>query len=178
MELMTLRRTLNLEHTTPFDLSRANMNSENVMLRRASKDFWAAMTMRKQAIFSNKDKIDAVLKIITTFEGRKWLIVFKSIKMATECSKLIPGSAVYHSKQSAKLREQVLQRVRDGKTNILIGVDALNEGLDIPALDAGISASGDSSGLVFTQTLGRTIRKVEGKTALFFNLYSLNREEK
>lgn len=68
--------------------------------------------------------------------------------------------------------------VKSGKSNYLLGVDALNEGLDIPLLDAGISAAGDSSTLVFLQSIGRVIRKQEGRKSLFINLYANNTREK
>jgi superfamily II DNA or RNA helicase len=79
---------------------------------------------------------------------------------------------------SNKARIKVLEDVKSGKVRILIGVDALNEGLDIPALDAGICVSGDSSTLVFIQSMGRVLRKQEGKKALFINLYTKDTREK
>jgi hypothetical protein len=35
------------------------------------KAFWSAMVMRKQSVFSNKYKFDAILKILQTYKGRK-----------------------------------------------------------------------------------------------------------
>jgi superfamily II DNA or RNA helicase len=123
--------------------------------------------------------MDAVIKLVNQYPGRRWIIFFKSIKEAEICGKLLPNSAVYHSKMSKKAKAEVLERMETGKVSRLIGVDALNEGLDIPSLDAGISVSGDSSLLVFTQALGRTVRLGKDKKALFFNLYTEGtREEK
>lgn len=92
--------------------------------------------------------------------------------------KLVPTAVAYHSKMSQKEKEKSLDMVKSGKSNYLLGVDALNEGLDIPLLDAGISAAGDSSTLVFLQSIGRVIRKQEGRKSLFINLYANNTREK
>lgn len=51
-------------------------------------------------------------------------------------------------------------------------VDALNEGIDVPQIDGAICLSGVSTELVATQQIGRICRYVEGKKALFINLYT------
>jgi len=47
----------------------------------------------------------------------------------------------------------------------------LEAGFDLPNLQLGITWSRTSKALRATQTLGRILRKVEGKTAYFIELY-------
>lgn len=58
------------------------------------------------------------------------------------------------------------------KYSILIAVDALNTGLNVPAIKYAICVSGVSTELIQVQSLGRITRKVEDDVAVFFNLYS------
>jgi superfamily II DNA or RNA helicase len=88
------------------------------------------------------------------------------------------GGLLYHSKLPTKEREQVLEDFSNNTTNILVAVGALNEGLNVPDLDAAICASGVSTELSFIQQLGRVVRFKEGKHAIFINLYTKDTVEK
>ena len=57
-------------------------------------------------------------------------------------------------------------------------MDALNEGLNVPKVFGAICASGVSVALTNFQQLGRIIRPEEGKTPIFFNLYTENTVER
>lgn len=137
-----------------------------------SKQYWSGMTMRKWTCYESTSKLDVVINIMKRFPNKKWIIFNKSIKFAERLAKLIPNSLIYHSKMKPKDREDVLAKYREDTHRVLIAVDALNAGLDIPSADAAITVSGVSTELVGVQTLGRIIRFVPGKTALFINLFT------
>lgn len=61
---------------------------------------------------------------------------------------------------------------------MLIAVDALNAGLNIPDTDSAICVSGVSTELVAVQQSGRISRFLEGKQAIFINLYAEGTIEK
>lgn len=89
------------------------------------------------------------------------------------------GGEVYHSKMKTQTRELVLSRFKGNEFNILIAVDALNEGIDVVDVDAAICLSGVSTELTNTQQIGRLLRQKEGKKRpIFINLYSRNSVEK
>lgn len=91
----------------------------------------------------------------------------------------VVGGGIYHSKMKAQERTDVLSRFKENEFNILIAVDALNEGVDIVDADAAICLSGVSTELTNTQQQGRIIRPKEGKKRpIFINLYSRNTVEK
>ena len=142
-----------------------------------SKQYWSGMTMRKWTCYESTSKLEIVLSLLKQFPNKKWIIFNKSIKFAERLSKLIPNSLIYHSKQNTKTREETLELYRMPEYNVLIAVDALNAGLDVPDANAAITVSGVSTELVGTQTLGRILRFIPNKTALFVNLYTKNTVE-
>ena len=73
-----------------------------------------------------------------------------------------------------KEREEVLEKFKTSTRVILIAVDALNAGLNVPDANGAISLSGVSTEIEQTQRIGRIIRKEDNKLALFFNLYCEN----
>lgn len=74
-------------------------------------------------------------------------------------------------------REIALDKFATGKTNIIISVDALTEGLNVPDADSAIALSGFSTELNATQLLGRILRYKPGKKSVFINLYTENTVE-
>lgn len=75
-------------------------------------------------------------------------------------------------------RKDIITKFADNTITILVAVDALNAGLNIPDADAAICASGVSTELINTQQQGRIRRKGENKIALFINLYCKDTVEK
>lgn len=146
-------------------------------LLRYSKAFWSGMTLRKSVLYNNAAKIDAVKQILTKWSTKKWIIFTKTIKMAEQLKEAWPSSRIYHSKLKTAERETVLSDYSEGKFNVLISVDALNEGFNVENVDCGMTVSGSSTELEQIQRLGRCIRKQAGKVALFINLYSIGTQE-
>jgi superfamily II DNA or RNA helicase len=66
-------------------------------------------------------------------------------------------------------RERIFQRVKDGITRVLLSVDCLTEGFDIPEVSCLISARPTKSLMRYVQGMGRVLRYVEGKHALIFD---------
>lgn len=147
-------------------------------LQKASKAYWNAMTMRKWVCYSAESKIPTVLEILKKYPERKWILFNKSINFAELLSEKIPKSIVYHSKMKTEEREKVLQSFAESKSTILICVDALNAGLNVPDTDSAICISGVSTELVGVQQQGRIGRYIPGKNAIFINLYSQDTVEK
>jgi len=168
------------EYSSIFELARAaqhrNFEKEVQM---ACNAYWASMTMRKQVLYENPAKIGAVISILEKYPpSAKWIIFTKTTAFAEKIATQVPNSVVYHSKQKTSQREQVLKAFSAGDKTRLIAVDALNEGLDVPRVFGGICASGVSTLLTNRQQLGRIIRPEEGKTPIFFNLYTIGTVEK
>ncbi|MFA1512644.1 DEAD/DEAH box helicase family protein [Priestia aryabhattai] len=61
-------------------------------------------------------------------------------------------------------REKYLREFRQGKIDILLAVDILNEGIDVPEVDLVIFLRVTHSRIIFLQQLGRGLRLSSGKT--------------
>ena len=66
-------------------------------------------------------------------------------------------------------REAIFKRALDGITKIILSVDCLTEGFDMPEATCLINARPTKSKSRFIQGIGRILRYVEGKTALIFD---------
>lgn len=123
-------------------------------LVKASKKFWSAMTLRKYCCYNADSKIPIVLKILNAYPNKKWILFNKSIAFAEKLHSKIPNSLIYHSKLKPEERELILEDFSRSR-KVLIAVDALNAGLNVPDADAAITISGVSTELVGIQQLGQ-----------------------
>lgn len=67
-------------------------------------------------------------------------------------------AAVIHSGQSAGLNEAILSEFRSGGIRIIVSVDMLNEGIDVPEADVVVFLRATESSTIFFQQLGRGLR--------------------
>jgi len=114
-------------------------------------------------IVENQERNNIVQKLINKHKGEKTLILVKLVKHGEYLSKML---GVFYLKGSTKkeIRKQTLDDFKNGKLNILIGtISIFAEGLDIPSLKYLINAAGQVSDIKTIQTLGRLLRKHEGK---------------
>ncbi|KAB2977110.1 DUF3427 domain-containing protein [Streptomyces sp. SS1-1] len=65
-----------------------------------------------------------------------------------------------------EVREDVLSRLKEGRTQVVFSVDLFNEGLDIPDVDTLLLLRPTSSATVFLQQLGRGLRRTPDKPVL------------
>lgn len=84
----------------------------------------------------------------------------------------------YHSKMTASEKRGALEKANSETCKVICSAEALNMGFNVPDIDSAICAAGVSTKLVNTQQLGRTIRRKEGKMALYVNLFASNTQEK
>ncbi|QGU01748.1 type I restriction enzyme EcoKI subunit R [Corynebacterium kalinowskii] len=75
-------------------------------------------------------------------------------------------------------RERAVALLENGELDYIITVDIFNEGIDIPCLNQIVMLRATQSSIIFTQQLGRGLRKFEGKDHLrvidFIGNYSNN----
>ena len=67
---------------------------------------------------------------------------------------------------SVETRERVVAQLEDGKLDYIITVDVFNEGIDIRSVNQVVMLRQTLSSIIFTQQLGRGLRKAEGKSHL------------
>lgn len=97
-------------------------------------------------------------------DGHNMLVYCRSIDHANAMRRLLPGSMVVHSGLSRCKNNKALWLFRKKKIQILISVDMLNEGIDVPHADMIVFLRSTVSPVVFQQQLGRGLRLCEGKS--------------
>ena len=120
------------------------------------------------------DLIDEVQKRVDKKE--KILVTTLTKKMAEELSsfltKIEVRSKYIHSDVDTIERVEIMQGLREDKFDVLIGVNLLREGLDLPEVSLVAILDADKEGFLrshrsLTQTIGRAARHVNGIAILY-----------
>jgi superfamily II DNA or RNA helicase len=142
--------------------------------------YYNSMRTRKKICLNNSNKISAVKTIVEHFSDRNGLIFSANTDFADSLQNVLGDvSMTFHSKLGKKAQALVMKRFKDKRTKvrILSTCKAVNEGLDVPECSLGIVAGSNSTALTFIQQLGRVVRHVPGKRAIFVNLYTPETQE-
>ncbi len=119
------------------------------------------------------DKAKEVIK-----RGEKVLVTTLTKKMAEELQKyyLEMGLKVkyMHSDIDVVERNEIIRGLRSGEFDMLIGINLLREGLDLPEVSLVAILDADKEGFLrsetsLIQTMGRAARNVNGKVLMFAN---------
>lgn len=85
---------------------------------------------------------------------------------------------VLTGKDSVEFRNSTVKRLESGELDYILTVDIFNEGIDIPSVNQVVMLRQTQSSIIFTQQLGRGLRKSPGKDHLrvidFIGNYSNN----
>ena len=120
------------------------------------------------------DLIEEIQKRIESKE--RTLVTTLTKRMAEELSnylaKIRIKSRYIHSDVETLERVEIMQGLRKGDFDVLIGVNLLREGLDLPEVSLVIILDADKEGFLrsnrsLTQTIGRAARNVNGKSILY-----------
>ena len=120
------------------------------------------------------DLLDEIRKVITN-KGR--ILVTTLTKRMSEdiaeyYSELGLKVAYLHSEVGTVERFEILRRLRDGTHDVLVGINLLREGLDLPEVQLVAILDADKLGFLrdtrsLIQTIGRASRNIEGRAILY-----------
>ena len=108
--------------------------------------------------------------------GDRVLVTTLTKRMAEELDKYIRNlgisSTYIHSEVKTLDRVEILERLRAGDIDVLIGVNLLREGLDLPEVSLVAILDADKEGFLrsersLVQTVGRAARNVNGKVIMY-----------
>ncbi len=108
--------------------------------------------------------------------GERTLVTTLTKRMAEELDQHLRkwgvASAYIHSDVDTLERIRILEDLRDGVYDVLIGVNLLREGLDLPQVSLVAILDADKEGFLrnhrsLTQTAGRAARNVHGKVIMY-----------
>ena len=132
----------------------------------------------KIEVRSSKHQIDDLQNEIQTriTNSERVLVTTLTKRMAEEFSKYLVRSGVkaryIHSDVDTLERVEIIHKLKNGEFDVLIGVNLLREGLDLPEVSLVAIIDADKEGFLrsetaLTQTIGRTARNVNGFVIMY-----------
>ena len=126
----------------------------------------------------SENQIDDLMDEILTrsHRGERVLVTTLTKRMAEELSGYLLdhhiATAYIHSDVSTLDRVKILTELRQGTYDVLVGVNLLREGLDLPEVSLVAILDADKEGFLrnhrsLTQTAGRAARNVNGKVIMY-----------
>jgi excinuclease ABC subunit B len=127
---------------------------------------------------ATKDQIDDLLNEIRRREeaGERVLVTTLTKKMAEDLTDYLLESGVkaryLHSEIDTLERIQIIRELRLGEYDVLVGVNLLREGLDLPEVSLVAILDADKEGFLrgktaLIQTIGRAARNTNGKVLMY-----------
>ena len=125
-----------------------------------------------------ENQIDDLLEEIRQRIERKERVLITTLtkRMAEELSEFLLNHGVQttyiHSEVTTLERVKILENLRNGTFDVLVGVNLLREGLDLPEVSLVAIMDADKEGFLrshrsLTQTAGRAARNVNGKVIMY-----------
>jgi len=129
-------------------------------------------------IRTSRNQIDDLLNEIRRREeaGERVLVTTLTKKMAEDLTDYLLESGVkaryLHSEIDTLERIQIIRELRLGEYDVLVGVNLLREGLDLPEVSLVAIIDADKEGFLrgqtaLIQTIGRAARNVNGKVVMY-----------
>ena len=125
-----------------------------------------------------ENQIDDLMDEIQTRVLRKERVLVTTLtkRMAEELSEFLQNhdiqTAYIHSEVTTLDRVKILENLRNGVYDVLVGVNLLREGLDLPEVSLVAILDADKEGFLrshrsLTQTAGRAARNINGKVIMY-----------
>ncbi len=125
-----------------------------------------------------ENQIDDLMDEIQTRVHKKERILVTTLtkRMAEELSEFLLNhdiqTAYIHSEVTTLDRVKILENLRNGTYDVLVGVNLLREGLDLPEVSLVAILDADKEGFLrshrsLTQTAGRAARNINGKVIMY-----------
>lgn len=123
-------------------------------------------------------QIDDILSEIrmNVAQGERCLLLTLTKKMAEDLTNFLAGEKVrvkyLHSDVETVERMKILRELRQGKFDVLVGINLLREGLDLPEVSLLMILDADKEGFLrsarsLIQIIGRAARNVNGRVILY-----------
>lgn len=126
----------------------------------------------------SENQIDDLMEEVRLRIERKERVLVTTLtkRMAEELTEYLLGhgisTAYIHSDVATLDRVKILEELREGRYDVLVGVNLLREGLDLPEVSLVAILDADKEGFLrshrsLTQTAGRAARNVNGKVIMY-----------
>ncbi len=126
----------------------------------------------------SKNQIDDLIEeiLIRVESDERILVTTLTKRMAEELTKFLLKSEIrtnyIHSDIDTLERVEIMQNLRKGIFDVVVGVNLLREGLDLPEVSLVVILDADKEGFLrshrsLTQTIGRAARHIKGKAIMY-----------
>jgi len=121
-----------------------------------------------------KDLMEEIKK--ETAKGQRILVVTLTKRLAEEISDYLAERGIktqyLHSEVKTMERPEILKKLRQGEFDVLVGINLLREGLDLPEVSLVAILDADKEGFLrnkttLIQTMGRAARHIQGRVILY-----------
>ena len=121
-----------------------------------------------------KDLVEEIKK--ETANGHRVLVVTLTKRLAEEISDYLVEKGIktqyLHSEVKTMERPEILKNLRQGKYDVLVGINLLREGIDLPEVSLVAILDADKEGFLrnkttLIQTMGRAARHLKGRVILY-----------
>ena len=121
-----------------------------------------------------KDLIEEIKKVI--YQKQRVLVVTLTKRLAEEISDYLIDKGIktqyLHSEVKTMERPEILKKLRLGEFDVLVGINLLREGLDLPEVSLIAILDADKEGFLrnkttLIQTMGRAARHKDGRVILY-----------
>ena len=156
----------------------------NMMVVPYPNDGRIAYQKIKKMLTENRDKVARAINIILSHPEGKFVVFADTIRVVDAMNKVLNNHGVtsvkIHSRlkgkkvesQSRKEREKIIEDLKNGNARVLLGCNAIEEGIDLPDMDNAIFLSNfSSSSRKIIQRAGRAMRSVPGKDVKIYVIY-------
>ena len=119
-------------------------------------------------------------------KNERVMIVTLTIKMAEDLTTYLKERGVkvtyLHNETKTLERSEIIYQLRKGKYDVLVGINLLREGLDIPEVSLICILDADKEGFLrstrsLIQVIGRTARNANGRVIMYADSYSDSMKE-
>ena len=125
------------------------------------------------------DLINEIRKRIE--RGERTMVVTSTIKMAEDLTAYLKEEGLHvtylHNETKTLERTEIIYQLRKGKYDVLVGINLLREGLDIPEVSLIAIFDADKEGFLrstrsLIQVIGRAARNANGRVIMYADTYS------
>jgi len=141
-------------------------------VRRLSQQRLTVSELNRKLFLPERDEsiVAKLIEHIDSISRPRCLVFCRTIEHATTIYHLLRAGGIpcglIHSRLEGMERDRILREFRAGQNPILISVDMLNEGIDVPDVNLVAFLRVTHSRRIFVQQLGRGLRVSAGKSAV------------
>ncbi len=162
----------------PYELERADNIAEQIIRPTGLLD-------PKVEVRPTKNQIDDLMSEInkTIAKNERVLVTTLTKKMAENLSAYLVEHGIkttyLHSEIKTMERLEILESLRSGETDVVVGINLLREGLDLPEVSLVCILDADKEGFLrssgaLIQTIGRTARNANGRVIMYADVITGN----